>query len=223
MSMTEWAENEVRLACNRENPDRKDGEWDYGCACYESALKAYKALMEDDHSGMSFSVTRSILERLLYERPLTPIEDVPESWSDVYDPEHNRRQCVRLPSLIKQVDAEGNVAYHDVERDICIESNGCTSHFGFASRILDEMFPIEMPYYPPKNPYKIYCDLFATSGEPGVFDTVGLYHVITPDGEKVELNRYFEAADDEIGFIEITDLQYNSRKAMYERNIGKEA
>ena len=39
-SMERWAENEVAIACRREKPDRKDGEWDYGCACYESALKA---------------------------------------------------------------------------------------------------------------------------------------------------------------------------------------
>ena len=39
-----WAENEVKVACHRENPDRKEGEFDYGCACYESALKAFKSL-----------------------------------------------------------------------------------------------------------------------------------------------------------------------------------
>ena len=33
--------NEVEIACKRENPDRKEGEFDYGCACYESALKAF--------------------------------------------------------------------------------------------------------------------------------------------------------------------------------------
>lgn len=35
MSMIEWAENEVRIACERENPNRKEGEFDYGCACYD--------------------------------------------------------------------------------------------------------------------------------------------------------------------------------------------
>ena len=45
MSMQTWAEREIQIACERENPDRKDGEFDYGCACYESALKAYKSLI----------------------------------------------------------------------------------------------------------------------------------------------------------------------------------
>lgn len=48
MSMKSWAEREVEIACKHENPDRKEGEWDYGCACYESALKAFKSLMEDE-------------------------------------------------------------------------------------------------------------------------------------------------------------------------------
>lgn len=32
MSMTEWAENEVRIACERERAESKtpEGEWDYG-------------------------------------------------------------------------------------------------------------------------------------------------------------------------------------------------
>lgn len=42
-NMERWAENEVAIACRREKPDRKDGEWDYGCACYESALKALRS------------------------------------------------------------------------------------------------------------------------------------------------------------------------------------
>ena len=34
-----WAENEVKIACHR-----KGDEFDYGCASYESALKAFKTL-----------------------------------------------------------------------------------------------------------------------------------------------------------------------------------
>lgn len=34
MDMKEWAKREVELACKRENPDRKEGEFVYGCACY---------------------------------------------------------------------------------------------------------------------------------------------------------------------------------------------
>ena len=77
MGMYEWAEQECRLACKKENPnfDFDSDDFDYGCSCYKSALKAYKSLLEDEHSGMSFSFTRNILERLMRGEPLTPITD----------------------------------------------------------------------------------------------------------------------------------------------------
>ena len=57
----EWAKKEVEIACKRENPNRKKGEFDYGCACYESALKAFESLTEDNHSGYSIGITKNIL------------------------------------------------------------------------------------------------------------------------------------------------------------------
>ena len=95
MSMIEWAKNEVRIACERENPNKKEGEFDYGCACYESALKAYKCLCEDGHSGLSFSITRQILNRLMEGKPLTPIEDREENWNYInrFSKEKDVYQC----------------------------------------------------------------------------------------------------------------------------------
>ena len=57
---------------------RNDGEWDYGCACYESALKAFGSLCEDGHSGFSIGLTKAILNRLINNKPLLPIEDTDE-------------------------------------------------------------------------------------------------------------------------------------------------
>lgn len=67
MSMQEWAEQECRIACKKENPDFdfNSDEFDYRCSCYKSALKAYKSLMEDGHSGASFGFTKNILIRLM--------------------------------------------------------------------------------------------------------------------------------------------------------------
>ena len=81
MSLKEWAEEEVKIACQRENPDRKDGEWDYGCACYEGALKAFETLCNQGHSGMSIGFTIQILNRLIAGKPLTPIEDTEDIWN----------------------------------------------------------------------------------------------------------------------------------------------
>lgn len=52
-NMLDWAKREVEIACKKENPNRKEGEFDYGCACYESALKAFESLCDDGHSGFS--------------------------------------------------------------------------------------------------------------------------------------------------------------------------
>ena len=46
MSMIDWAKREVEIACKHENPEFVvgSGEFDYGCSCYESALKAYESV-----------------------------------------------------------------------------------------------------------------------------------------------------------------------------------
>lgn len=84
-NLERWAENEVAIACRREKPNRKDGELDYGCACYESALKAFGSLCEDGHSGFSIGLTKAILNRLIDNKPILPIEDTDEVWSDIFD------------------------------------------------------------------------------------------------------------------------------------------
>ena len=69
-SMELWAENEVKIACHR-----KGGEFDYGCACYESALKAFQSLCNDGLSVASIMFTKAILNRMIAGKPLMPIED----------------------------------------------------------------------------------------------------------------------------------------------------
>lgn len=64
MNMTDWAKREIEIACARERGDKNTDEWDYGCACYESAYKAFQSLVEDEHSGMSIRLTQNILNRL---------------------------------------------------------------------------------------------------------------------------------------------------------------
>lgn len=70
MSMLEWAKNEIAIASKRERGDKPEGEWDYGCACYDSALRAFESLLGDGHSGMSIGFTKNILNRLIDGKPL---------------------------------------------------------------------------------------------------------------------------------------------------------
>lgn len=212
MSMMKWAENEVRIACERENPNRKEGEWDYGCACYESALKAYKSLMEDGHSGYSIGMTREILYRLLMDKPLTPIEDTDDAWNDTtcVGDDYTSYQCKRMSSLFKDVYTDGRVKYHDVNMVCCVDDdNGATYHNGFISNIIHEMFPIKMPYNPPTKPFKVYCRDYLSNPANGDFDTIAILRVETPAGGVVPIYRYFKESGD--SWEEIDDVEFRCR------------
>ena len=211
MGMKEWAEREVQIACKRENPDRKEGEWDYGCACYESALKAFNSLMEDGHSGASIGFTKQILNRLIDGKPLTPIEDTEDVWNEC--PRDNRGyttyQCKRMSSLFKYVYPDGSVKYSDVDRIVCVDFyNGNTYHNGFISRIVDDMYPIAMPYSA-NGIYKVYCIDFLYDPKNGDFDTIAIKYIITPEDNVIGIHRYFKESDN--GFVEIDWEEYITR------------
>ena len=167
MTTEEWAEREIEIACKKENPNWDGKSFDYGCACYQSALKAYKSLCEDGHSGASFNITKNILIRLMNGLPLKPITDEdftniePEIWES---PEYLKKvglksniQCPRMFSLFRKETLNGEITYSDVERVIFHDANGDDwCNCGPAFKIVDEMFPIKMPYYPSNEKYKVY-------------------------------------------------------------------
>lgn len=208
MSMSEWAKREVKLAIE------KEGEFDYGVGCYKSALKAFDSLMEDNHSGLSIKVTACILNRLISGMPLTPIEDTDDIWSRSFtDPNGDKHyQCGRMPSLFKCVHSNGTITYSDSNRIICYSSDNpeISYHSGLASRVINEMFPITMPYYPTTNPYKVYCEEFLFDELNGDFDTVGIFYAIDPNGNKVDINRYFKEGENH-SFVEIDEDEYEKR------------
>lgn len=215
MSIKDWAEREVKIACEKERKasGMTDGEWNYGCACCESALKAYNSLAEDGHSGMSFGFTKNILIRLMEHKPLTPIEDTAENWSDL-DVFGGRKshQCVRMSSLFKNINDDGTITYDDVSRVICIDINSGVSYSsGLVRGIINEMFPITMPYNPPNDYIKVYCEDFLTDPKNGDWDTQGIFYAIMPDGEKVEINKFYAEVNGE--FVEISKEEYEDRKA----------
>lgn len=222
MNLKEWAEKEVEIACKRENPDRKEGEWDYGCACYESALKAFNSLLEDDHSGFSISITKQILNRLIECKPLTLIEDTPDVWNEGMRREgddYTSYQCKRMSSLFKDVYDDGRIKYSDIDSSYCVDINdyNITYHSGLVRSIINEMYPITMPYYPTKA-IEVYCEEFLTDRRNGDFDTVGVFYAIEPTGEKVEINRFFKEGKD---WIEIDKSEYLNRKELAEKLRGE--
>ena len=219
--MSEWAEQECRIACKKENPDFdfNSDEFDYGCSCYKSALKAYKSLMEDEHSGMSFSFTKNILIRLMEGLPLTPITDddfFNEDGSPIRELESNEYlkrcglksdlQCTRMSSLFRKETLDGKVTYRDIDRSYFIDIENPSDTYQSNDKFLDEMFPITMPYMPEKGKYKIYAQTFLADEKNGDFDTRGILYLITPDGTRVNVNKYYTERDGE--WVEIDFNEY---------------
>lgn len=184
MSMTEWAEREIAAACKRENPNWDGKSFDYGCSCYQSALKAYKSLMDDRHSGFSFSMTRNILKKLLDEIPLSPITDKDffnneaENIKSFETDEILRKrglkshiQCPRRSSLFREEDLEGNVRYRDIERYYCINAENPSDTFSSSiDNFIDKLYPITMPYVPSSERFKVYVKYWLTDKSHGDFD-----------------------------------------------------
>lgn len=217
MNMIDWAENEIRIALARENEN--DYFYKYIKACHESALKAYKSLCNDEHSGMSISVTQSILNRLIRHQPLTPIEDAEDVWTEHFGMQEDDRikvyQCKRMSCFWKNVYPDGTIRYQDNNRAYGVDMNNpvCTYHSGLVSRIIDEMYPIAMPYCPPNQPYMVYTEEFLFNPCNGDFDTVHIHYIRTPEGDKVDVNRMFTTSEDGRGWKEITPEELDRLKA----------
>lgn len=203
--MRDWAKREVEIACKRGRGSAPEDESDYGCACYESALKAFDCLCGDGHSGMSIGFTQTILNRLIDGKPLTPIEDVPEDWNYCYGGENNTEkvyQCKRMGALFKHVKEDGNVRYSSVDQYYCKDINtGSVFTIGLASRIIEEMYPITLPYYP-KAAIKVNVEEFLTDPKNGDLDTVGVFSAELEDGP-VYINKFFAEIDDFPGAKEV--------------------
>ena len=236
-NLVSWAEKEIQLACKNEMDGCESGEdASYGIACYKSALKALKSLAEDGHSGYSIGITKSILNRLIDGLPLSPIYDTEDVWNLAYerDVENGKirvYQCARCTQFFKHVDTvTGETTYNDVERVVGIDKiSGVSYTSGLTSGIYDELFPITIPYMPPTTRAKMFTEEFLFDQKNGGdFDTEAVLHVITPDGDKIEINRFFKdppkdsdtSTEQFRGWVEITEDEYNERKSAYERRIS---
>lgn len=216
-SINQWAKREIEIACKRERGDKDPNEWDYGVECYKSAFKAFESLMKDGHSGCSIVMTMNILNRLIQHKPLTSIEDTPDIWHEVGFVNTGivkNLQCSRMGSFWKNIYPDGTVKYVDNDRVIAYSIDNPTIgwHNGAIVNLIHEMFPITMPYFPESNPYKVYIYQGLTDSKNGDWDTTAVLYVVKPDGERVEINRYF----DETGKTrEITKGEYQEREKRF--------
>lgn len=213
MDMLKWAENEIEIVrkCLKSSPEEERGENDYILGCYESAFKAFNSLLEDSHSGMSISITKSILIRLIDGRPLNEIQDTEDVWNEVsgLSKDVKEYQCSRMSSLFKKVYPDGSVKYNDIDRSLCVNVDDTRDVFhGYGCKILDEILPIQMPYSPSSKQYKIYCKEFLYDEDGGDFDTLGVLYAISPEGEKINIERYFKDVKGNPGWVEINSDEY---------------
>lgn len=158
-----------------------------------------------------------LANRLINNKPLLPIEDTDEVWSDISDMsglkgEEYNYQCKRMSSLFKYVYADGTVKYRDVDRyhGVNINCPDAPYHSGLIDTVMDELYPITMPYMPADRAFKIYTEDFLVDPAKGDYDTVGILYAITPSMDKVVINRYFKEAPN--GFAEIDEAEYKERK-----------
>lgn len=216
MDMMTWAKNEMDIAKKRERDGKPEEEWDYGCACYDSALKAFESLCGDGHSGMSIQITKSILNRLIDGKVLSPIEDSDDIWERRFTRENGNTvyQNKRMSAFFKDVSKDGEASYSDINRCYCIsnENPDATWHNGFVTGIYNEMFPISMPYMPANKPDRIVCGECLSDPKNGDFDTIAIFYIQRANGERVEVNRYFKEYED--SFKEISLEEYKEREKL---------
>lgn len=211
-----WAEREVEFALRFEP---REG-YDYAADCYNRALKAYKILIGNSPDFCRINLTRGILNNMLEYKPLSPIEDTDDVWNEPYSADCDniiRYQCNRLLSLFKDVYPDGSVKYSDVDRVLKIvrNKNNTRWHSGLADKIVDEIDPIIMPYYPTSDSYEVICEDYLTDIKNGDYDTTGVFYIIIPGGKRIEVNRYFK--EDGKDFVEIDKKEYESRKLLDEK------
>jgi hypothetical protein len=208
MSMSEWAKREIEIA-------KGNGGDDYSNGCFDSALKAFESLMSDGHSGFSIGMTKQILNRLIDGTALTPIEDTDDVWGDVtcnWDKGYKTYQCKRMSSLFKYVYEDNTVKYSDINRIICDDINKPDNTYsnGYVRDIIDEMYPIKMPYVY-TGQIRVYCEDFLSDVKNGDFDTVGTLYAKLPDGTTVDINRYVHYTNGNER-VDITKEEYEELK-----------
>ena len=207
MSLKDWAKKEVEIACKRENPNWDGKSFDYGCSCYMSALKAFESLCDDGHSGYSFSVTRRILEKLLDNRPLTPITDEDfANQTSIYD-DKEEYQCSRMSSLFKTVYEDGSVEYSDVNRAYSFDAEFPDDTFtcGFDEDFLDKLIPITLPYNGTSTKYEIKVQRFDTKD--GV-EYRAILSIKDPDGKVIPIDKYYRISNEDSEHKVITKEEF---------------
>ena len=176
MSIKNFVDKEIELAI-------KNGD-EYSIPCYLSAQKAMHSLIEDEHSGASIIFTQGILDRLINYKPLSPITE-----KDEFIELSNKisgEQCCRCSSLFRYKNGNSWV-YTDIDRVTAVDIiSGTYYHHKVVDKIVDNLYPIELPYYPLLKKFYVYTETVELENS----YMVAYHYLITPDNLKVELDLF---------------------------------
>lgn len=231
-----WAKREVELAAEQ-------GLSTEAIASYQVALDTFINFLDNAQNltDQLVEVAKAVLFELIHSQPLTPIQDDENEWvvSDHtfgYDPYNEREdghawnmyQSLRYPSLFKKVvykkGDEKEVTYTDIDRSSAIDiwTMNCYEG-GLAESILNEMYPITMPYQPSVDKIRIFTEEFAHS-EGDDPDTFGILYFRLPSGELQKIDRFFKEDPETSKIVEIDSKEYHERivKKRLNQRCGKE-
>lgn len=199
----EWAKREIDILKENlfkgydENSDEEKHNFENKIRVLDSCYDFVSKIRSCDNDLMA-SLAKNIVVRLLETKPLTPVGDTEDEWLQIAPYKYVDE---RLPGFFKKIDKMNtdNVTYHHNDRVIChnIETNEFYG-FGLVNRVIDEMFPIVVPYYPyGQHIVKISEHLIPSlinekskGGDPD-FNVIAIHNVIRPDYGPCEINRYF--------------------------------
>lgn len=215
MSLKSWAEQEVQFAIDSLSKS-EDKDIEYNIMCLKSALKVFNSLVDDGHSGMSIQITKAMLNRLIDGKPLVPIYESTDEWSLVRtdDTGVSHYQSIRMSSLFKNVNLDGDVNYLDIDRFICYDLQRYNEgiivpyHNRFINEYMETLYPLHFPYYGDK--YKVFVEEFLVDSRNGDFDTFEIIKMVDDTNNTVEIHRYFKEVDSQ--WVEISKEEYEDRK-----------
>lgn len=231
MNTLEWATNEVAYKLNELQKSYNDDEnidFKYIKGCYESALKAIKSLYGDDHTLFSIQDTKAILNQLIDRKPLSPIKETDE-WKYDYTIDkfnYDVYSSIRFSALTKRIYKNGRVQYRDMYRTYGIMKNDESEvphSFALLNAIIDEIYPITLPYYPDARYRVCYEEILLTpDAKDSDYIIFADYAIKEPTNERIEIGRYFieddHDNDDYYGYKEISKEEYEKIKLV---NINK--
>lgn len=206
----DWAKREVEIACGK-----KINLKEYHI--YNRALETFEHMYDDGLDNDSLNMFLQTLECLLKGNPITPIEDIEDVWNEpLVFKEFKNYQCKRFPTLFKNTHSDGTVKYCDFSRVSCIDIDNPYFSYSNNSKVLeiiDELFPITMPYNPKKEHINVYCEDFLYDKDYVGFDTFCVLYAVK-NNSMVNIDRYFRKGEitEKDFLVEISEEEYRKRK-----------